>query len=177
MRIGEQVWLAENLRYATATGSWCWENREEECARRGRYYAWGAAMEAAPPGWHLPSDEEWKALERTLGLSGEETEARGFERGVEGTTAGARLKMQGAWPREHEGRSVPATNETGFSALPVGWFAQGRFFHEGYTAWWTRTGAEGKAWLRGLGFFHSGITRELNDKAFAFSVRLVRDSL
>lgn len=175
VRIGDQVWMAENLRFATPSGSMCWENREEECSTRGRYYRWDAAMEAAPPGWHLPSDEEWMELEITLGLTRAQAEDQGADRGGTGNTIGAALKKSGEWATEFDGRPVPVTNEAGFSALPVGWFAQEQFFHEGYTAWWSASAEGDQAWMRGLHFFDSKMGRNLNAKRFAFSVRCVKD--
>lgn len=177
VRIGGQVWMAENLRFDTSTGSMCWKNREEECASRGRYYTWAAAMKAAPPGWHLPSDEEWMELEMTLGLTREQVEDQGMDRGGSGNTIGAALKRVGAWTTEYQGTPIPVTDETGFSAIPTGWFAQEQFFHEGYTAWWSSTGVGDQAWMRGLHFHNSQVGRNLNAKRFAFTVRCVRDKL
>lgn len=175
VRIGEQVWMAENLRFATPSGSMCWEYREAECANRGRYYTWSAAMEAAPPGWHLPSDEDWMELEMTLGLTREQAEDHGMDRGGPDNTIGTALKKTGEWATEYDGNPIPVTNETGFSAIPVGLFAQEQFFHEGYAAWWSSTGEGDQAWMRGLQFHDNEMARNLNSKKFAFSVRCVRD--
>ena len=56
-----ETWMAENLNYETAN-SWCYGDKEENCAKYGRLYTWAAAMEACPTGWHLPSQDEWKEL-------------------------------------------------------------------------------------------------------------------
>jgi uncharacterized protein (TIGR02145 family) len=37
----------------------------------GRLYTWRAAKKAIPPGWHLPSDREWKKMLRLYGGYGE----------------------------------------------------------------------------------------------------------
>lgn len=50
VKIGNQIWMAENLRFKPEKGSWCWENMEENCKTRGRLYNWNAAMHSAPPG-------------------------------------------------------------------------------------------------------------------------------
>ena len=50
VKIGDQIWMAENLRYETENGSWCWENIEDSCSTRGRLYNWDAAMKSAPSG-------------------------------------------------------------------------------------------------------------------------------
>lgn len=51
MKIGEQIWLAENLRYkgsAFVIGA-------------GNGYVWDSALVACPEGWHLPSKAELEA--------------------------------------------------------------------------------------------------------------------
>ena len=50
VRIGTQVWMAENLEY-TMPGSYVNKNGD-------RLYTWEAAMQACRVGWHLPSDKE-----------------------------------------------------------------------------------------------------------------------
>ncbi len=174
VRLGNQVWMAENLRFAAGDGCWAWNDDEATVAERGRYYDWAAAQRAAPPGWHLPSDEEWKQLEMFLGLSREEVDRVGT-RGISDRVLAGRLKARGRWHTEYEGRPVPVTDETGFSALPIGWRNRDQFLHEGYTAFWSGSEVGDQAWLRGLQFFDDTITRLLNNKVFAFSVRCVRD--
>ena len=176
VRIGEQVWMAENLRFSTPLGSMCWKNQEEECSIRGRLYTWDAAMEAAPPGWHLPSDEEWMELEMTLGLTRAQVEDQGIDRGGPGNTIGSALKKVGGWATEFQGRPVPVSNESGFSAIPAGLFAQEQFFHEGYTGWWSSSAEGDQAWVHALRFFDSKMGRNLNAKGFGLSVRCVQDS-
>ncbi len=44
----------------------------------GVLYNWEAAKTACPPGWRLPTDEEWKILEFLLGMDLSETDEDGF---------------------------------------------------------------------------------------------------
>ncbi|MFC2136057.1 FISUMP domain-containing protein [Bacteroidota bacterium] len=73
VQIGDQIWMAENLksRYASdgtpLTGVYAYNNDESYVAEYGRLYTWETALIAAPSGWHLPSEEEWDNLEATLG--------------------------------------------------------------------------------------------------------------
>ncbi len=174
VKIGNQVWMAENLRFKTDSGSWCWENKEENSKNRGRLYNWAAAMQAAPPGWHLSSDEEWKELEKTLGLTKEQADQEGFRVDKDSLLAG-KIKRTDAWPNEYKGKRLIITNETGFSAVITGFYALDEFTHEGYTVWWTCTDDKETAWLRCIGFFDNTISRLKNPKKFAFAVRCVKD--
>lgn len=174
VKIGNQIWMAENLRFRPDSGSWCWDHKEENCGLRGRFYDWKTAMQAAPRGWHLPSDEEWKELEITLGLTPEQADQEGERIDKDSLIAG-KIKLQGAWPDEYEGESITITNETGFSAVITGFYANDEFTHDGYSSWWTSTDVDLKAWIRGIGFFSNFITRIPNKKEFAFSVRCVKD--
>lgn len=59
-------WMTENLNYKIP-GSWCFEDKDKNCEKYGRLYTWEAAQKACPSGWHLPTDEEWKALASKYG--------------------------------------------------------------------------------------------------------------
>ena len=53
IQIGEQVWMAENLRYADSAATpslkgrtWCYKDRPEMCDVVGLYYTWAAAIDS-----------------------------------------------------------------------------------------------------------------------------------
>lgn len=118
IKIGDQVWIAEDLRY---TG-------ENEKYRKvnvyGHLYNEYKMPMACPPGWHLPSEEEWLELINNLG-------------GPE--LAGGRLKEQGYenWQSPNTGSS----NSSGFTALPAGGYdSNSGGFQRGLSAYfWSST--------------------------------------
>jgi len=137
----------------------------------GVLYNWPAAMNkaessdanpsgvqgACPPGWHLPSDDEWKQLEIYLGMSHEEADKDIHRKDTEVVV---KLKEAGTfhWDSPNNG----ATNSSGFTALPGGWRDSDDFNDIGACgAWWSST--EGSfdtncAWTRFL--WYNGRTLE-----------------
>jgi uncharacterized protein (TIGR02145 family) len=119
--IGNQTWMAENLRttkyrngepIVLVTDPLSWTNTNSG-AYRGPYYAdkleygnfynWyavGDPRNIAPEGWHVPTDADYTELATFLGGNG---------------VAGSKLKEVGTshWAAPN----TDATNETGFSAL------------------------------------------------------------
>ena len=128
VKIGRQVWFAENLNYA-AEGSGCYRNSEDDCAKYGRLYGWPAALKACPVGWHLSTNKEWDTLVDYIGGR---------------RTAGTKLKSTSGW-NDYKEKSGNGTDEYGFSALPGGNGFSGFVFSKtggniGYRGfWWSAT--------------------------------------
>jgi uncharacterized protein (TIGR02145 family) len=123
VKIGNQVWMAENLRF-NIEKSWCYENSEDSCGKYGRLYSFDAAKMACPKGWHLPSRDEWRIL---VPLTGDYNISN-----IE--INGNKLRATSGWNRNGNG-----TDDFGFSALPGGARDAGGNFEfagdGGY--WWT----------------------------------------
>ena len=86
VKFGNQIWMAENFAYlpkinkrkyssgdspAYYVYKFSGKNTEkaklsENYKKYGVLYNHKAAIEACPPGWHLPNDEEWEELETSL---------------------------------------------------------------------------------------------------------------
>ena len=162
VKIGEQVWMAENLAYKPSSGNyWAYDNKADNIAVYGYLYDWETAKKVCPTGWHLPSDAEWTELTDYLG--GE-------------VVAAGKLKETGTthWNSPNEG----ATNETGFTALPGGgYYGVGTFYDIGDGGnWWSATefGAT-IAWDRNMNKDDTFVDSRGLDKELGYSVRCVRD--
>ena len=103
VKIGDQIWMAENLNYKTRT-SYCYDNKESNCSKYGRLYEWKAAIKACPSGWHLPSKVEFETLFTAVG---------------DQSSAGKVLKSLSGWN---------GTDAYGFSVLPAG----DRYYRDGF---------------------------------------------
>ena len=158
VKIGTQIWMAENLDYA-AEGSKCYDNESANCEIYGHLYNWNTAKKSCPSGWHLPSKNEWEVLDKAVG--GQEV-------------AGKNLKANSGWNYDGNG-----TDEFDFSALPGGHGnSDGGFFYVGGTGnWWSATdGGASLAYLRGINS-SSNVDGGYNYKSNLFSVRCVQNHI
>ncbi len=171
VQIGGQTWMAENLR-TELPHSWCFEEKELHCELFGRLYPWYVALEACPEGWHLPTDDDWKQMERQLGMDTTELDFAYLR----GDGIGGKLKsVTHHWDYFNEG----ATDESGFSAMPGGpRYRLGQYGMVGHNAtWWTATQADSAmAWFRYVGHSHSKVGRLYNEKIDGHSVRCIKNS-
>ena len=143
--IGTQTWMAENLNFKTASGSWCYDNDRKNCEQFGRLYNWETAAEGCPTGWHLPDNAEWDTLVSYLGGS---------------EVAGSKLKSKSFWVSKHDSISNYAhivdcihkdtdtkhdsilINSSNFNGLPGGgYYPDNIYDYKGeYGIWWSATG-------------------------------------
>lgn len=104
VKIGKQVWMAENLNMDLA-GSHCYEDKPDNCSKYGRLYNKLASKIACPENWHLPSADEFQELlDYAASVAGSE-DAPDVE---------AVLKSSTGWNEDNNG-----TDKLGFNALPA----------------------------------------------------------
>jgi len=106
VKIGERVWLAENLN---------WEGAGVVNGKGyGRLYTWEEALKVAPTDWHLPTYDEWAAL---IGYAG----------GAAGGNAATALISEAWGGMDVLGFSaLPAGYRDG----------DGGFYHAAHEGWW-----------------------------------------
>ena len=166
--IGEQVWMAENLSYASENSK-VYNNNAMYEELFGRLYSIDEALTECPDGWHLPTDDEWIELEMFLGMSWEDAHSTDYR----GTDEGKKLKSVDHWLDGGGG-----TDEVGFSALPGGRFDGYVSFEQlGIMAnFWTATYYTGiMYYVRKLSGEEYGIWRGYGGQQF-YSVRCVRNN-
>ncbi len=198
IRIGDQIWMAENLKVThyrngdpITDGSTVGDYSEEfEPKYRfvynddvqyadtyGLLYTWYVVTDPrgiCPEGWHIPSDSEFRELELYLGMDEADT---GAVCQLEGNDIAGKLKEVGNahWISPNVG----ATNESGFTSLPAGYrrrFDKNFDYLGSYACFWTSTEYnELNAWYRHLYNDKSGICRTRNLKNYGFSVRCIKD--
>ena len=184
VKIGKQVWMAENLKVMhyrngepilnvirnlewkkLKTSACCvYDNDETNISTYGLLYNWYAVNDSrglVPKGWHVPRDEEWRFLIDHLGGN---------------KVTGGKMKETGItyW----RSPNAEATNESGFSGLPGGYRDHnGSFQDMGYYAkFWSSTEySSGYAWYRGLNYYSSEVYRYYYDKRYGFSVRCIKE--
>ena len=150
VKIGTQVWMAENLNVATFRNgepipeaktdeewnkalvnhqpAWCYYNNDPVNGKKyGKLYNWYAVNDPrglAPRGWHIPTSDEWTTLSDFLG--GDDN-------------AGTKMKSKTGWKVGCNG-----TNSSGFNGLPGGWrYNDGIFSDIGtHGFWWSSTESE-----------------------------------
>ncbi|MDR2595433.1 MAG: fibrobacter succinogenes major paralogous domain-containing protein [Fibromonadaceae bacterium] len=161
VKIGEQVWMAENLNYETS-GSKCYDNKPANCKKYGRLYNWNTAMKVCSNGWHLPSNAEWEVLMETTG---------GYK------TAGKFLKAVSGW-KDYEGKSGNGEDKFGFYALPGGDCNQNDYFNHigNFGYWWSSSESNSNdAYFRSMGDIDDRVYCIISDKGDLFSVRCLQD--
>ncbi|MFZ4572376.1 MAG: fibrobacter succinogenes major paralogous domain-containing protein [Bacteroidales bacterium] len=158
VKIGNQVWMAENLNYKSGS-SWCYDDNPSNCDTFGRLYNWNTALTACPAGWSLPSDDGWAVLVVFLGGN---------------RVAGGKMKETGTnhWKSPNEG----ASNSSGFFAIPGGYRGRWNGFSPDYATFWSSSGNDqSSAWYYFILNYDQVLFREYNSTYNGYSIRCIHD--
>jgi uncharacterized protein (TIGR02145 family) len=210
VKIGNQIWMTENFRstkfndgtsishvpdsvswHSLATPGYCFfgnTTNPDTIKLFGALYNWYCTKsdKFAPPGWHVPTDEDWEALQDYLIKHGYNWD------GVKsGNRIGKSLAVQFGWKpfgiKGMPGNCMEDNNRSGFSGFPAGFRYDSRdsagwypvFRANGHkAAWWSATEIdESIATVYVLGFCVDYLIKfQQWLKTCGYSVRLVKDS-
>ena len=193
VKIGDQWWMCENLRVKqfqdgsaiTNIGNVdqdsVWANATAPAysvlndTLYGCYYNSFAVQDSrklAPAGWHIPTDEEWKTMEKTIGMS----ESQANQLAWRGTNEAELLlnKNGEGW----QTGTVPfGIDSYDFSVFPAGCRLFSGELTSGFTAFfWTATStANGHAYYRYFDSQKKNIFRQTTYPQYGMSIRCVKD--
>lgn len=167
--IGSQCWMVDNLNFGSEISyftnqrdncipeKYCYGNNPANCITSGGLYQWdeimnygGAASDQGlcPPGWHLPSENEWTLL---------------FSNYINNGFAGNDLK---------------STGFSGFNAYLTGVsHANSVIKYSGFATlfWSSQSHGSYKAWAHGMNFYNPSVSSYPSNRNHSFSVRCLKD--
>lgn len=201
VQLGEQLWMAENLKTITyndkmsisletddfiwenmTSPAYCWYDNDQKKYgdQYGALYNWYAVdtKKICPAGWHVPSDDEWTKLSDYL-------IANGY--GYLGTGADIAKSMATTWGWDDEdtesgnvGCNADKNNTSGFSGPPGGArggrVSLGKYgcYNVGERGqWWSSTQNNKNAFTRHMFYYGSDLVRAYSGKSAGLSVRCV----
>ncbi len=201
VKIGNQWWMAENLRTTRynddteiphipegavwdtlSTPGYCHYNNttdSDSMVKFGALYNWYAAEagKLAPEGWHVPDTTEWNTLRDYLIDNG-----YNWDGTTEGNKIGKAMAAKTDWESSNGegdvGNDMSTNNSSGFSGLPGGRRGDdGIFVYQGSTGyWWSATEYDASnARFYRLDYLTSYLTAAYFIKDNGCSIRLVKD--
>ena len=201
IEIGNQVWMADNLRstkyrngtpilnvtvpiqfYNYKTGVWCYYNNDSTYnIPYGKLYNWYAVTNSnqlCPIGWHVPSVTDWNKLIKYIDNLADTTcpSLSVTLACVPSTTAGSNLKS--ASVQYWLSPNIDANNSSGFSGLPGG-YVIGKFDAFGKVGfWWSSTrygNIDDFSRYAAVSSDNGGVSTSVNRMGLGLSVRCVKD--
>lgn len=189
--IGNQIWMAENLNYATAEKSYCYGGVAANCDKYGRLYTWPAAMDSAGT-WSTNGKGCGYGSACSVAFAGSATLVRGvcpegwhlptqtewetlFTAVGGQSTAGQKLKAASGWTAYS---GIINEDAFGFSALPAGDDLLGYYHGEGNKAhFWSSTeyNSRDAYYMRLYCGNDYAYLEDHDSKHYGFSVRCLKD--
>ena len=196
VKIGTQIWMAENLAYlpeVSPPSEYSYSEKhyyvneyegsdvgEAKSTDNYNYYGvlynWPAAIEACPPGWHLPSQKEWDQLAEFIS-----NENGGYKKTrFNWEKVGDHLKSAGEFDEYDYWllslNSVPL-DDYNFRGLPAGEMQLDSFYNPGAaTSWWSATpNGYSYAWAASIGNENYLRIDDSSPRFDGYSVRCIKD--
>lgn len=197
IKIGDQIWMAENLKttrlndntpipFIADTTAWTqlkspaysfYRNEESYKSVYGNLYNWFAVKtnKLCPTGWHVATDADFNTLELFLGVPASEINLWGWR----GNSQGVQMKSSSGWNDPANTKS----NVSGFSALPGGYRqgTHGTFNGVGViTIFWTATDDSANykpnvSWYRRLDALEGRIYKATTAKTAGQYIRCIKN--
>jgi uncharacterized protein (TIGR02145 family) len=169
VKIGTQCWMAKNLDYGSQIPStamqrdncviekYCYADNMANCASEGGLYQWDELMRYenapapqgfCPPGWHVPTENDWATLFNFY-------TSNGF--------AGSPLKSGGY---------------SGYNALLSGTrFDNVNWFFTGFAGflWSSTSHAADKAWAHAMNTYNPSVSSYPSSRTHALNLRCLKD--
>jgi uncharacterized protein (TIGR02145 family) len=198
IKIGSQWWMAENLNvkryrngdsisyrgdaYERTLDSAKWVNSDSGAYCKGRIdflyngYTILDARNIAPDGWHIPTDEDWKQLEKQIGIDQSEIDSVNWR----GTNEANKLRLRTTayWANSPDPYEIWGSNESGFTALPNGclmFFGKYSSSLDEMGFWWSSSLVGNQLWYRYLDKNKGGVFRYFGPMSYGFSIRCVKN--
>ena len=202
VKIGEQIWMAENLNYADSAKtrslkgrSWCYNNMPKNCDVAGRLYSWAASIDSLKLATNSnnPLDCGYRKTctlpEKVQGICPDGWHLPTYSEWVSlftavggQSTASAKLKSQSGWYSIGSGDDAfggGGDDSFGFSALPAGeYYYSGNFSYGAYHALFWSSTEVGDGYAIGMELDYANDGASLyNDciKVDGFSVRCIKN--
>ena len=160
VQIGDQLWMAENLKvthyndgseiptgYSNSEWGWLdmgayavYDDDLSNAESYGNLYNWFAVDDSrgiCPENYHIPTDDEWYILLEYLGGASSGSSENWIIAGGKMKDVGTIEDGDGLWYAPNEG----ATNESSFTAIPAGFrLYDGQYYESGYySIYWSST--------------------------------------
>lgn len=181
VRFGGLDWMCENSHYDLYDDANCkyyvpyddtnsWYPEDKTSSKYGFLYTLDGAKAAAPDGWRVPTDDDWKSLETVLGMSKSDADARDWR----GTNQSTLMQQSG------EGTML-GMQLAGYFTNHTIMMTSGYRFMAAYGFFWTQTKDSGKDgeyyFYRKLCYNTGKVYREsMETTDQMLSVRFVRDA-
>jgi len=200
IKIGTQVWMAENLKVThyrngdeiankkeniswgiSTVGAWCdYNNLALNGSKYGHLYNWYAVSDPrkiAPEGWHVSTDAEWTTLQDYLIENGGNWDETTYDNKI-GISLASNTNWNSSTTKGDVGYAIHENNSSGFDALPgSSRNFDGLFKYIGsYSYWWTTASTSAtNAINRSLYGFRPDLMRASIQKTCGYSVRCIKD--